>query len=66
MAMTLRTDPDTEAALERLAARWGVSKQAAALRAVREEDERQSLDLIALSDQLAEEDARLLHRLGTV
>jgi Zn-dependent peptidase ImmA (M78 family) len=64
MAMTLRTGPDEEAALAKLAKRWGVSKQAAALRAIREEAERHDEDLLATSDRLAERYAEALDRLG--
>jgi hypothetical protein len=40
MAMTLRTTHTQDVALERLAQAWGVSKQAAALRAIEEADAR--------------------------
>ncbi len=40
MAMTLRPNPDQDAALSRLATTWGVSKQTAALRAIEEMDAR--------------------------
>lgn len=66
MAMTLRTDEKVDQALGRLAARWGVSKQAAALRAILEEDERQQTDVLTLSDQRAEKYAEALDRLGSV
>ena len=41
MAMTLRPTEHQDAALARLAARWGVSKQIAALRAIEEIDARE-------------------------
>ncbi|HET9656722.1 MAG TPA: hypothetical protein VFP72_15320 [Kineosporiaceae bacterium] len=66
MAMTLRPGPDEEAALERLAHRWRVSKQQAALRAIREQDERLGEDLLEVSDQLAERYAEALDRLGSL
>ena len=37
MAMTLRTEPEDDSALATLAAHWGLSKQQAALRAIREQ-----------------------------
>lgn len=64
--MTLRTDEKVDRALSRLAARWGVSKHAAALRAILEEDERQDTDVLTLSDQRAEKYADALDRLGSV
>jgi hypothetical protein len=66
MAMTLRTGPEEEAALARLAHRWGVSKQQAALRAIREEDRRLEEDLRVVSDRLAERYAEALDRLGSL
>jgi hypothetical protein len=66
MAMTLRTGPEDEAALRKLAQRWGVSQQAAALRAIREEAERIDEDLLAVSDELADRYAEALDRLGSV
>jgi hypothetical protein len=41
MAMTLRPNEQQDAALTRLAARWGMSKQAAAMRAIEEMDARE-------------------------
>lgn len=64
--MTLRPGPEEEAALARLAHRWGVSKQQAALRAIREEDRRLEEDLLAVSDRLAEQYAEALDRLGSL
>ncbi len=62
--MTLRPAPHDEAALARLARQWGVSKQQAALRAIREAAARLDEDVLALSDVLAAEDAEALRRLG--
>ncbi|MFZ0161718.1 MAG: hypothetical protein WAL50_22035 [Kineosporiaceae bacterium] len=63
MAMTLRTDETTNQALTRLATRWGVSKQAAAVRAVREAAERMDEDVLALAQRYLVEDAEIMTRL---
>jgi predicted transcriptional regulator len=60
MAMTLRLDDDDEARLERLAVRWGVSKQRAVVRAIREAD----IDVLAVADEGAAKYAEALDRLG--
>jgi predicted transcriptional regulator len=60
VAMTLRLDDDDEARLERLATRWGVSKQRAILRAIREAD----TDVLAIAGEGAEKYAEALDRLG--
>jgi uncharacterized protein (DUF1778 family) len=65
MAMTLRTGPEEEGALKKLAQHWGVSRQAAALRAIREEAERIDEDLLAVSDELAARYGEALDRLGS-
>ncbi|MBI4939466.1 MAG: CopG family transcriptional regulator [Actinobacteria bacterium] len=67
MAMTVRPGDDDERAIARLAARWGVSKHAAILRAVREADERaEEVDILAVSQEGLVRYAGLLERLGTV
>jgi len=66
--MTLRTDPDFEAALNFLAQRDGDSKQEAVRRAVMERAEREGhRDRVsALSKEAAAEWSETLDRLGTV
>jgi len=66
MAMTLRPEPAHEAALTRLAAHWGVSKQQAALRAILEEAQRVTyLDEVReLTGQVQHDWADLLERLA--
>jgi hypothetical protein len=66
MAMTLQPGPDEEAALERPAHRWRVSKQQAALRAIREQGELLGEDLLKVSGQLAERYSEALDRLGSL
>jgi len=68
MAMTLRTDPEFEAALTFLAERDGDSKQEAVRRAVMERAERlgHASRVAALSAQAKGDWADTLHRLGTV
>lgn len=51
MAMTLRPTEEQESALARLARAWGVSKQAAALRAIEEAAARQSGEIETLARQ---------------
>jgi hypothetical protein len=68
MAMTLRTTPEVDSALERLAARWGVSKTEAIMRAIREADDSRSLEADAM-DAYARVTAQYrdaLDRLGSV
>jgi predicted transcriptional regulator len=60
VAMTLRLDDEDEARLERLAARWNVSKQRAVVRAIREAD----TDVLAIADEGAEKYGEALDRLG--
>lgn len=60
VAMTLRLDDDDEARLERLAARWGVSKQRAVARAIREAD----VDVLAIADEGTDNYSEALDRLG--
>ncbi len=66
--MTLRPQADDEAALRRLAATWRMSLQQAALRAIRERAAQVEAedDVLGISDQLAEQDAEALDRLGTL
>jgi len=68
MAMTLRTDPEFEAALAFLAGRDGGSKQEAVRRAVMERAQRlgQRDRVAALSASAKEEWSETLHKLGTV
>lgn len=66
--MTLRTDPATEDALERLAARDGVSKHEAALRAIKAQasdlDHRDDVD--AATTKVLDRWGDVLDRLGNV
>ncbi len=62
MAMTLRLPDEDDERLQRLAARWKVSKQQAVLRAIREAD----TDIYALSDERADAYAEALDRLGNL
>jgi Zn-dependent peptidase ImmA (M78 family) len=64
MAMTLRTGPAEETALAKLAAHWRVSKQVAALRAITLAAEQVDVDILEMSDELADQYAEALDRLG--
>lgn len=68
MAMTLRTNPDVEAALERLAKRHGVSKHEAALRAIVSQDSLEDLeaDAMAAYERVSTKYREALDRLGSV
>ncbi|WP_156163722.1 CopG family transcriptional regulator [Demequina subtropica] len=68
MAMTLRTTPELDSAISRLALRWGVSKTEAILRAVQEADESRSLedDAMAAYARVSSEYREALDRLGSV
>ena len=66
--MTLRTTPELDSAIERLAVRWGVSKTEAILRAVREADEQRALEDDAMDAyaRVSGEYRDALDRLGSV
>ena len=68
MAMTLRTTPEIDSALARLAALWDVSKNEAVLRAVKEADEAHALERDALEAyaRLSVKYRDALDRLGSV
>ncbi len=68
MAMTLRTDESQDAAIERLAERWQVSKTEAILRAVLEADSRRRLEDDAMDAyaRVSERYRDALDRLGSV
>ena len=63
--MTLRTTPDDDAAIERLAKRAGVSKNEAILRLVRSEDARHEHEeaVAASADKMLDRYADLFERL---
>lgn len=67
MAMTLRTTSAAEAALERLAARQGISKHEAALRAIVRADEQASTydDAMAAYERVSASYRDALDRLGS-
>lgn len=66
--MTLRTDSTVEAALERLAARQGVSKHEAAIRAIVEADQHVQLEdrVMDSYERLSSRYRDALDRLGSV
>lgn len=68
MAMTLRTTEAQDAAIDRLAERWRVSKTEAILRAVLEADSERRLedDAMAAYSEVAREYRDALDRLGSV
>ena len=68
MAMTLRTDSAVEEALMRLAARQGVSKHEAALRAILRDDAQTVLEDDAMSayERVSSRYRDALDRLGSV
>jgi predicted transcriptional regulator len=68
MAMTLRTDSAVEQALERLAARQGVSKHEAALRAILRDDAQTRLeeDAMGAYERIGAKYRDALDRLGSV
>lgn len=68
MAMTLRTDSAVEEALVRLAARQGVSKHEAALRAILRDDAQTRLEDDAMSayERVSSRYRDALDRLGSV
>ncbi len=68
MAMTLRPTEQQDAAIERLAARWHVSKAEAILRAVQEADAERRLEDDAMSAyaRVSERYRDALDRLGSV
>lgn len=68
MAMTLRTTPEVDSALERIAARWGVSKTEAIVRAIREADASRSLedDAMEAYSRVTAQYRDAIDRLGTV
>ncbi|SEJ26436.1 hypothetical protein [Demequina mangrovi] len=68
MAMTLRTTPEIDSVIERLAQRWGVSKTEAILRAVQEADRSRSLedDAMEAYARVSSEYRDAIDRLGSV
>lgn len=66
--MNLRTDDDTDRRIEALAARWGVSKQAAVIRAISMTHDRETglAEVDGLLDETLARYGDALHRLGTV
>ncbi len=68
MAMTLRTDSAVEEALVRLAARQGVSKHEAAMRAILRDDAQTVLEDDAMSayERVSSQYRDALDRLGSV
>ncbi|MFI7386586.1 hypothetical protein [Streptomyces sp. NPDC049813] len=60
MAMTLRLPDDLDAALGRRAAATGRSKQALAIEAIREAEERADLSVHSVLAELTETDAEIL------
>ncbi len=68
MAMTPRTDSPVDAALERLAARQGISKHEAALRAILRDDAQSRLsdDAMSAYERVSVTYRDALDRLGSV
>lgn len=66
MAMTLRTSETDEALLGRLATRWGISRQQAVLRAIREAETRESgvEQVLRITETILTEDAEALEKLA--
>ncbi|MCW2748490.1 MAG: ribbon-helix-helix protein CopG family [Nocardioidaceae bacterium] len=64
MAMTLRTDPELQAALRMLAAKEGISQQEVVRRAVLERASNRRENVRDMIDVIMTEDADLLDRLA--